>query len=93
MILVLMIMGNFTNAYAFFSDVSSGHVNYDAIKYVQDNGIVSGYQDGTFKPDKTINRAEFTKIIVAARFPTAAIDSCIADNVEATQGLLDRSAG
>jgi len=53
-------------AYASFSDVASTHANYDAIEYVQDEGIVEGYPDGTYKPDQTINRAEFTKIIMEA---------------------------
>lgn len=53
-------------AFASFGDVSSVHVNYDAINYVQEEGIVEGYPDGTYKPDQNINRAEFTKIIVGA---------------------------
>lgn len=33
------------------------------IEYLIEKGIVSGYNDGTFKPDKEITRAEFIKII------------------------------
>lgn len=51
-------------AMASFSDVPKSHVNYDAISYVESEGIVSGYPDGTFKSDNKINRAEFTKILV-----------------------------
>jgi hypothetical protein len=29
-------------------------------------GFASGYEDGTFKPDVSVTRAEFTKLIVAA---------------------------
>ncbi len=50
-----------------FSDVPSSHPNADAIAYVKAQGIVSGYSDGTFKPDQTINRAEFVKIVTGAR--------------------------
>jgi hypothetical protein len=50
-------------AYASFSDVPSSHTNAEAIAYVQAESIVSGYPDGTFKPDQTINRAEFVKMI------------------------------
>jgi hypothetical protein len=53
-------------ASAAFSDVPSLHPNADAIAYVKAEGIVEGYADGTFKPDQTINRAEFTKIILIA---------------------------
>lgn len=49
---------------ATFSDVGVGTEYYDAVSYLQTEGIVSGYADGTFKPYQTINRAEFTKIIV-----------------------------
>ena len=52
-----------------FSDVPSSHPNLDAIQYVKDQEIVDGYEDGTFKPDNSINRAEFTKIIMEAVFP------------------------
>ncbi|MBT3704630.1 S-layer homology domain-containing protein [Candidatus Peregrinibacteria bacterium] len=56
-----------TTAFASFTDVSSGHDNYDAIMYVQENDIVGGYSDGTFRPDDPINRAELLKILVIAR--------------------------
>jgi len=37
-----------------------------AVEYLLDQGIVSGYPDGTFRPENRINRAEFTKIVVNA---------------------------
>ncbi|NLV76532.1 MAG: S-layer homology domain-containing protein, partial [Tissierellia bacterium] len=40
-----------------------GHWAQDEIDYLLSKGIVSGYPDGTFKPDKPITRAEFIKII------------------------------
>ncbi len=49
-----------------FTDVDSSHINSDAINYVEVEGIVNGYPDGSYQPDSTINRAEFTKIIVEA---------------------------
>lgn len=49
---------------AAFPDVSSDHFYSDAINYVKAEGIVDGFSDGTFGPEKTITRAEFTKIIV-----------------------------
>lgn len=51
---------------ATFSDVEVGSEYHDALGYLKTEGIVSGYADGTFKPNQTINRAEFTKIIVGA---------------------------
>ena len=36
---------------------------YNAIAYAKKNGIVEGYEDGTFQPDKAITRAEFSKML------------------------------
>ncbi|MBU1019129.1 MAG: S-layer homology domain-containing protein [Patescibacteria group bacterium] len=66
----------FPVAYAEFSDLSENHPNYNAIDYVQSQGIVSGYDDGEFKPNNKINRAEFVKIVVNALFTSDEIDNC-----------------
>jgi hypothetical protein len=50
-----------------FADVST-HDYVTAIDYLKDKAIVSGYDDGTFKPDNPINRAEFMKIVMEAKF-------------------------
>lgn len=47
-----------------FSDVSDDSEYYDAIKFLVDNGVISGYADGTFRPDKTVNRVEALKFIL-----------------------------
>ena len=49
-----------------FSDVvmSQWFAGYVAKLYVM--GVIEGYDDGTYKPDKKINRAEFTKIAMVA---------------------------
>lgn len=44
----------------------TGHQYETAIRYLKEKKIINGYEDGTFKADKTINRAEFVKIIVGA---------------------------
>lgn len=74
----ILLFSLFTNSvtFAFFGDVSSSHSNYDAIEYVQSEGIVVGYEDGTYKPDQPINRAEFTKIIIEATYDDSEIDDC-----------------
>lgn len=45
-----------------FSDIE-GHWAKNWIKKAVDLGFVSGYEDGTFKPDRTITRAEFSKLL------------------------------
>ncbi len=59
-----------------FSDIPIAHENWDAIDYVESEGIVNGYPDGTFRPDAPINRAEFTKIIIGAVYEGSVIDAC-----------------
>jgi hypothetical protein len=49
-----------------FSDVSATYWGYVAISSLGSQGIVSGYPDGTFKPDATITRAEFATMQVKA---------------------------
>ncbi len=43
------------------------HRNRDAIKYLYQNQIISGYPDLTFRPDTTVNRAELMKILVGGQ--------------------------
>jgi plastocyanin len=47
-----------------FSDVHSDNPNYTAINDLKTRGIISGYPDGTFKPDQVVNRVEALKIIL-----------------------------
>lgn len=48
-----------------FSDVPPTHVAFQAVEYLRSQGIISGYADGTFQPQRKVNRAEAVKIIVA----------------------------
>ncbi len=54
---------------------TSGHSYDSAIDYVKTQGIVNGYDDGTYKPDNLINRAEFTKIIIESLYETSDFES------------------
>ena len=47
-----------------FTDISTGHPNLRAINSSVQFGIIEGYEDGTFGPDRPINRAELIKILV-----------------------------
>lgn len=48
-----------------FSDIE-GHWAEETIIKWQNEGIISGYPDGTFKPDNSVTRAELAKIISQA---------------------------
>ncbi|MBF8982394.1 S-layer homology domain-containing protein [Lutibacter sp. B2] len=50
-----------TNAAVNLSDISN-HWGRENIEYLIQRGAISGYPDGTFKPNKTISRAEFVAI-------------------------------
>ncbi|MCD7947392.1 MAG: DUF11 domain-containing protein [Oscillospiraceae bacterium] len=45
-----------------FSDVSTGAWYYTEVELAYNVGIINGYEDGTFKPDDPITRAEFAMI-------------------------------
>jgi len=47
-----------------FSDVYEWDEYATAISYLKENGIIAGYEDGSFKPDQEINRAETVKILL-----------------------------
>lgn len=46
-----------------FTDVSEDHWAYDVIQKAAEAGWISGYPDGSFKPDQPITRAEVVSII------------------------------
>lgn len=41
----------------------SGHWAEEAISTLINNGVIGGYPDGTFQPNRSITRAEFTTIV------------------------------
>jgi hypothetical protein len=49
-----------------FSDVPATYWGYDAIISLASRGIISGYPDGTFRPDAYISRAEFSAMLAKA---------------------------
>ncbi len=51
-----------------FYDVDEYYIYKDAIYYIQDEGIVEGYDDGSYQPYNELNRAELLKIAIEAAF-------------------------
>ena len=49
-----------------FSDVQVGNSHYVAIQTLKNDGIINGYEDGTFRPKEEITRAAALKIITLA---------------------------
>lgn len=62
-----------------FTDLSDSDENATAINYLKDAGVVQGYEDGTYKPANTINRAEFLKILMEAAALQTGGSNCFKD--------------
>ena len=55
-----------------FWDVPKDHWAFNYIAELVNKGVLAGYEDGSFKPDATVTRAEWAKIMVlAAGLPTS----------------------
>lgn len=65
-----------------FTDVPDDAPYASATADLQQRNLIQGYDDGTFKPDQTINRAEFVKIIAGAAFDLSSeeADQCMIRN-------------
>ncbi len=78
----LLILSSSLAAYA-YSDLALPHKYFEAVHYITDQSIVSGYPDGTYKPFDALNRAELLKIIVEAvyedEFESYGDESCFDD--------------
>ncbi|NLU09959.1 MAG: S-layer homology domain-containing protein [Tepidanaerobacter acetatoxydans] len=46
-----------------FKDVENSHWGIEAIKWGVEEGLVKGYEDGTFRPDIQVSEAEFATIV------------------------------
>ena len=64
-ILLAISMLAFTVSAADFSDIQSSDFS-DSIRLLHNIGIVDGYDDGSFRPDNTVTRAEFTAFVIRA---------------------------
>lgn len=58
-----------------FSDVSRFHKNYAAVSALSDLGVINGYNDGSFQPDRTVSRAEAVKLLIASTKPPSFVDN------------------
>lgn len=63
-----------------FNDIE-GHWAQAKIKSLQEKGMITGYSDNTFRPDKTITRAEFLAMIVKAFKLTGTEGTAFSDTV------------
>lgn len=64
-----------------FLDVLPTVAAYQAVQSLVERGIIQGYEDGTFRPQADINRAEFLKILVGGFAPEELVNetACFSD--------------
>ena len=49
-----------------YSDMAQAAWAQEAVEYMTEKGIISGFGDGTFCPNRNVTRAEFVKMLVSA---------------------------
>lgn len=67
-LLLLLVTSGFVFVYAqeypIFSDLSPDHWAYDEIIYLANRGVITGYPDGTFRPEESVTREQFASLVV-----------------------------
>ena len=64
LVLVMAFIPQYSNAAtAKFKDIPTSHTYYKQVSYLEGNGYITGYPDGTFKPNNKLTRAHAAIII------------------------------
>lgn len=80
--LALFILGFTVLTAQAYTDVATDDDYSAAIAWLTDQGVIHGYSDGTYLPNKDVNRAEFLKILMALKdpaMPATPDAACFAD--------------
>ncbi len=65
-----------------FTDVKEGSTFYEAVEYLRQGNVLTGYEDGTFRPNNRLNRAEFVKLIANPFIlKNSRVTECLNENV------------
>ena len=67
---------NPTNVKTGFSDLEGSEWAKDAVAKLAEHGVIAGYDDNTFKPQKNITREEFIKMVVVAQGISLNVEPC-----------------
>jgi len=62
-ILAALLLTTTVSASSNFSDVNDDTYYNTAIDWMQQNRVINGYEDGTFRPDNCVNRVELLKML------------------------------
>ncbi|NMA94344.1 MAG: S-layer homology domain-containing protein, partial [Clostridiales bacterium] len=64
-LVLALVLGSFATVFAAdFTDVKDSDKFNEAVNVLTGLGIVSGYPDGTYKPNKVVTRAEMAALII-----------------------------
>lgn len=64
---LLLAVSSLSGSALAYTDTNSAPDNQqEAIDSLTQKGLVQGYEDGTYRPNQSVNRAEFLKVLVAA---------------------------
>jgi hypothetical protein len=58
--------GIYTPPVPTFNDVPATHTFYPYVETAYHQGVISGYSDGTFRPENSVTRGQLCKIVVLA---------------------------
>lgn len=75
---IFLIITLLTGFSAFATDVD-GHWAEAYVKRLQSAGIMQGYEDGTFRPDGTVTRAEFVTMLVRLVYDGTGLTAVLSD--------------
>lgn len=57
---------NYVNASEVFTDLYEDQWYYDYVNDLYNDGVINGYEDGTFRPERTVTTGEALKMIILA---------------------------
>ncbi len=63
-VFLFLLTFNITVANTNFSDLSEDTMYIDAIDYLLEEELLTGYPDGTFRPERLVNRAEYLNLLL-----------------------------
>ncbi|MBR6252352.1 MAG: S-layer homology domain-containing protein [Clostridia bacterium] len=63
MVIIILLLSVCFAVQANFSDLDKSHWAYDTIIKMFDEGLIKGYEDNTFKPEKEVTREEFAQMV------------------------------
>ena len=72
--------GNENGSISTFTDLRGDEWYYQSVAYLERNGIIYGYPDGTFRPNERISRAEYAAMVVRL-LDLAPVDTNVFDDV------------